>query len=157
SDSLIEGVTAGISNGTVFGTNTFRIAFIRPLLSGPAAKTATAISSDQLAAILGSISVYTLSLEALADALLLDQTAKARPVADAVSYGSVEPLPSNHGDANEDGFVNAADAAAILRHLVELVTLSEQGLKNALVTVNKSVSAADAAKLLRWLVELEDL
>jgi len=62
------------------------------------------------------------------------------------------------GDANCDGIVNAADAAAILRYLVRLETLSDQGLRNALVTDmsgNTKVSAADAAKILRWLVRLE--
>jgi len=52
--------------------------------------------------------------------------------------------------------VNAADAAAILRHLVRLQTLSPQGLINAKVTDGPGpVSAADAAKILRWLVRLE--
>ena len=60
------------------------------------------------------------------------------------------------GDANCDTLVNAADAAAILRHLVRLQTLSAQGLLNAKVTDGSGpVSAADAAKILRWLVRLE--
>ncbi|MCL2695222.1 MAG: hypothetical protein FWE69_02730 [Clostridiales bacterium] len=59
------------------------------------------------------------------------------------------------GDANCDGAVNAADAAAILRHLVDLKALSPQGLFNAKVTAGTDpVSAADAARILRWLVEL---
>jgi len=62
----------------------------------------------------------------------------------------------HRGDANEDGLVNAADAAAILRHLVRLTTLTDQGLLNAKVTDGPGqVSAADAAKILRWLVRLE--
>jgi len=69
------------------------------------------------------------------------------------------PTPSpqpQRGDANEDGLVNAADAAAILRHLVRLTTLSPQGLLNAKVTDGTGqVSAADAAKILRYLVRLE--
>jgi len=60
------------------------------------------------------------------------------------------------GDANVDGVVNAADAAAILRHLVRLQTLTPQGLLNAKVTDGPApVSAADAAKILRYLVRLE--
>ena len=61
------------------------------------------------------------------------------------------------GDADCNGVVNAADAAAILRHLVELKLLTEQGLINAKVTrpVDAPVSAADAAKILRFLVQLE--
>jgi len=60
------------------------------------------------------------------------------------------------GDANCDGQVNAADAAAILRYLVQLGNLSEQGKKNAKLTqpLDTPVSAADAARILRWLVEL---
>ncbi|MCL2694981.1 MAG: hypothetical protein FWE69_01495 [Clostridiales bacterium] len=60
------------------------------------------------------------------------------------------------GDANCDTQVNAADAAAILRHLVELTKLTPQGLINAKVTAGTgAVNAADAAKILRVLVELE--
>ncbi|MCL2695988.1 MAG: hypothetical protein FWE69_06660, partial [Clostridiales bacterium] len=61
------------------------------------------------------------------------------------------------GDADCNGTVSAADAAAILRHLVQLQYLTPQGLINALVTDttgSTTVSAADAAKILRWLVEL---
>ncbi|MCL2695183.1 MAG: hypothetical protein FWE69_02525 [Clostridiales bacterium] len=60
------------------------------------------------------------------------------------------------GDANVDGKVTAADAAAILRTLVELQTLTEEGKLNAKVTFTSGAfSAADAAKILRWLVDLE--
>jgi len=61
------------------------------------------------------------------------------------------------GDADCNGVVNAADAAAILRHLVQLKPLSKQSLLNAKVTLplDRPVSAADAARILRWLVELE--
>ena len=66
------------------------------------------------------------------------------------------PISTKRGDANGDHVVNAADAAAILRHLVRLQTLSPQGLINAKVTDGPGpVSAADAAKILRWLVRLE--
>ncbi|MCL2695200.1 MAG: dockerin type I repeat-containing protein [Clostridiales bacterium] len=61
------------------------------------------------------------------------------------------------GDADCNGVVNASDAAAILRHLVQLGQLTEQGKLNAKVTrpVDAPVSAADAAKILRFLVQLE--
>ncbi|MCL2695894.1 MAG: dockerin type I repeat-containing protein [Clostridiales bacterium] len=58
------------------------------------------------------------------------------------------------GDANNDGLVNAADAAAILRHLVQLTQLSEKGERQAKVMGNATFSAADAAKILRFLVQL---
>jgi len=62
------------------------------------------------------------------------------------------------GDTNEDGVVTAADAAAILRHIVKLQTLTPQGLINAKVTDGTGpVSAADAAKILRWIVGVDAL
>ena len=68
----------------------------------------------------------------------------------------VDITPPMRGDANCDNTINAADAAAILRHIVKLTTLSEQGLKNAKVTAGDgAVTAADAAKILRWIVRLE--
>gem|GEM_PF-3002536 len=79
------------------------------------------------------------------------------------SYKPNDPEPELidklRGDANCDGRVNAADAAAILRHLVQLKLLTEQGEINALVTdivppYNTKVSAADAARILRFLVQL---
>jgi len=63
--------------------------------------------------------------------------------------------PLLRGDANVDGLVNAADAAAILRHLVRLEVLTNYGLGNALVSGGATLSAADAAKILRYLVRLE--
>jgi len=70
----------------------------------------------------------------------------------------IKPFTEKRGDANCDNQITAADAAAILRHLVRLETLSAPGLKNALVTNtsgNTEVSATDAAKILRYLVRLE--
>ncbi|MCL2695070.1 MAG: putative Ig domain-containing protein [Clostridiales bacterium] len=63
---------------------------------------------------------------------------------------------TRRGDANCDNSISAADAAIILRYLVELSQLSELGLLNAKVTSGSgAVSAADAAKILRYLVQLE--
>ncbi|MCL2696275.1 MAG: leucine-rich repeat protein [Clostridiales bacterium] len=60
------------------------------------------------------------------------------------------------GDADCSGVVTAADAAAILRYLVQLRPLSVLGRLNAKVTAGTNpVSAADAAKILRFLVQLE--
>jgi len=65
--------------------------------------------------------------------------------------------PANlRGDANCDGTVDASDAAAILRYLVQLRQLSLQGLANALLTGGENPTAADAARILRWLVQLLD-
>ena|GEM_PF-4772870 len=65
--------------------------------------------------------------------------------------GEDEPL---WGDADENGVVNAADAAKILRTLVELTTMTPNGEKLAKVTGGATVSAADAARILRFLVDL---
>lgn len=57
------------------------------------------------------------------------------------------------GDANCSGNVNASDAAAILRYLAGLGTLSAQGIENANVD-GGSLTASDAATILRYLVGL---
>ena len=62
---------------------------------------------------------------------------------------------TTRGDANCDGKINAADAAAILRWIVRLDKLSEQGYANALLTGGEVPTAADAARILRWIVKLE--
>jgi len=60
------------------------------------------------------------------------------------------------GDADENGVVNAADAAQILRVLVRLAEWkTDQGLINAKVTGNANIGASDAAFILRYLVRLE--
>ena len=67
------------------------------------------------------------------------------------------PVPEDRrGDANGDGKITAADAAAILRHIVKLEVLSAQELSNACVTGDAVPTAADAAKILRWIVRLEN-
>ncbi|MCL2695036.1 MAG: hypothetical protein FWE69_01785 [Clostridiales bacterium] len=84
-------------------------------------------------------------------------------IADGLGEGSdyvqdftIEFIFDTRGDANEDGLINAADAAAILRHLVQLKLLTPQGEINAKVTSGTGpISAADAARILRWLVQLE--
>ncbi len=59
-----------------------------------------------------------------------------------------------YGDANCDGEVTSADAAAILRALVGLEELSAQGAINADVDGDGEVTAADASAILRYLVQL---
>ena len=58
------------------------------------------------------------------------------------------------GDANCDGVVSAADAATILRSLVNLVELTAQGAINADVDGDGAVTAADASAILRYIVKL---
>ncbi|MCL2695493.1 MAG: type I pullulanase [Clostridiales bacterium] len=61
------------------------------------------------------------------------------------------------GDADDNGVVNAADAAAILRLLVQLRDdLPPKGMIQAKVTGAANLSAADAARILRFLVSLVD-
>lgn len=56
------------------------------------------------------------------------------------------------GDVNEDGVVNAADAAMVLRAVVDLDTLTEDQAKAADMDGNGTVGAADAALILRAVV-----
>ncbi|MDO4564978.1 MAG: S8 family serine peptidase [Clostridia bacterium] len=62
-----------------------------------------------------------------------------------------------YGDATCGGEVDAADSSAVLRYLVKLGTLTEQGIENAIVTPNyDELKAADAAAILRYVVRLID-
>ena len=58
------------------------------------------------------------------------------------------------GDANCDGRVSAADAAFILRSLVDLSKLSAEGTANAEVNGDGEITAQDAAAILRYIVKL---
>ena len=60
------------------------------------------------------------------------------------------------GDANCDGKITAADAAMILRSIVDLAELSAQGMLNADVNGDGEVTAEDAAIILRYIVKLID-
>ena len=62
--------------------------------------------------------------------------------------------PAPQGDANGDGKLTAADAAAILRHIVKLETLSPRQLANADFNFDGVVTANDAALILRYIVRL---
>lgn len=62
-----------------------------------------------------------------------------------------------YGDATCGGEVDAADASAVLRHLVKLAKLTEEGIENATVTKDfGTLKAADAAAILRKGVKLID-
>ena len=60
------------------------------------------------------------------------------------------------GDANLDGKITSADAAAILRAVVGLSDLAVEGAINADVDGNGEVTAADAALILQYVVGLID-
>ncbi|MDO4544502.1 MAG: dockerin type I repeat-containing protein, partial [Clostridia bacterium] len=65
------------------------------------------------------------------------------------------PTPNaNLGDVDLNGDVQAADASAILRHVVKIIELSEASLANGDVTFDNSVDAADAARILRYVVKI---
>lgn len=60
-----------------------------------------------------------------------------------------------YGDADCNGAVDAADAAAVLRHVVKIANLTEDGIENAMVTKEfNMLKAADAAAILRKVVRL---
>ena len=58
------------------------------------------------------------------------------------------------GDVNGDGRVNAADATLILKHSVQLITLTDEQLDRADVNDDRKVSAADATMILKTVVGL---
>ena len=58
------------------------------------------------------------------------------------------------GDANCDGRITSADAAATLRSVVGLTALKPQGVLNADVNGDKKITAEDAAIILRYVVNL---
>ncbi|MCL2670804.1 MAG: S8 family serine peptidase [Clostridiales bacterium] len=78
-----------------------------------------------------------------------------------IDFIGTPPVTAMRGDANCDGAVDAADAAAILRFLAGLSDLSDQGAINAEVTDvtpllpnRAAITAEDAAKILRYLANI---
>lgn len=65
----------------------------------------------------------------------------------------ISPVP-DYGDVDENGIIQAHDAALILKHLIETDTLYCQGLANADVTEDGTVSALDASVILQYGVGL---
>lgn len=61
------------------------------------------------------------------------------------------------GDVTMNGTVNTFDAAALLRHIVHLRTLSEEALKYADVNLDGAVNAKDVSCILRYCVRLDTL
>ena len=78
----------------------------------------------------------------------------------AAAYIATAQLPeirkTMYGDANCDGMVTSADAAIILRSLVELAQLTPRGMLHADVDGDGEITAADAAMILRYIVMLID-
>ncbi len=68
---------------------------------------------------------------------------------------TVTPLPS-YGDVDENGYVQAHDAALILKYLVGKDSLSCKGKLNADVTGDSSISALDASVIEMYIVKLID-
>lgn len=78
-------------------------------------------------------------------------------VTDGVNYenfvgmGSIQPIL---GDVSRNGAIQAWDASLVLRHLVELITLSSRQLDVADVSGDGSVSAMDASYVLQYVTQL---
>jgi heme-binding NEAT domain protein len=66
--------------------------------------------------------------------------------------------PTLYGDANNDGVVTIADAAAVLQHLGnnDKYALSEQGVANADVDGQEGLTAADAIDIQKFDAKLID-
>lgn len=89
-------------------------------------------------------------------------TAPPTPVRTATPTPTASPTPKptvnpSLGDVDENGTVNAADAACILRYSVKLQTLSDKALVNGDVNLDGKVNAADSACILRYTVKLDTL
>ena len=67
----------------------------------------------------------------------------------------IEPLPI-FGDVDENGLIQAHDAALILKHTIGIDTLLCQEWANADVDTNGVVGALDASNILRYVVQLID-
>ncbi|MFQ6610877.1 MAG: LamG-like jellyroll fold domain-containing protein, partial [Fidelibacterota bacterium] len=71
--------------------------------------------------------------------------------------GSVTILPApNYGDVDENGMIQAYDAAVLLEHIVGEDTLVCQGLANAEVSLNDTLTALDASLILQYRVDSID-
>ena len=73
-----------------------------------------------------------------------------------VYAGFVNIFPLNYGDVDMNGQVQAYDAALVLQHLVNYITLSYNEERLADVTQDTSISALDAAVILQYVVSLID-
>lgn len=88
-------------------------------------------------------------------------TSTPTPAATTTPTATTAPSPTPcvlalYGDANCDGFITAADASSVLRTVVKLAELSEQGRINADVSGDEVVDSLDASLILRKIVLLID-
>ncbi len=62
---------------------------------------------------------------------------------------------SSRGDVNGDGVLDAADALAILRYIVQIEKLTDEQKRRADVDGNGDITANDASRILRYIVKLD--
>lgn len=72
------------------------------------------------------------------------------------STNAVDIKGSNHilGDVTQDGSVNINDVLAIMRHVLNITTLSEEGLQVADVNLDNAININDAVYLLRIVIRI---
>ena len=90
--------------------------------------------------------------QGLGSALSIDDTGVTTELFAETVNGSIRFGTIVCGDANNDGIVSAADAAAILRAVVGLSALTPQGILQADADGDGAVTAVDAVLILRYLI-----
>ena len=90
--------------------------------------------------------------QGLGSALSIDDTGVTTELFAETVNGSIRFGTFVCGDANNDGIVTAADAAAILRAVVGLSVLAPQGMLQADADGDGAVTAVDAVLILRYLI-----
>lgn len=146
----------GYSVGGVDGTVTVHV--YTADLEAALADAAEYMASDAFSALTAEDQQAWNDAVAAAAAVLNDPTHTQNEVDDALAVleglPRTEPLKPLYGDADCNGEVTSADAAAVLRYTVKLQELSEQGLINGDVDGVPKVTSADAACILRWTVKI---
>ena len=69
---------------------------------------------------------------------------------------SEETVDTVYGDVNSDGEINSLDAAQVLRHDAQLITLNDTALAAADVNGDGTVNSLDAAQILKFDAQLID-
>jgi hypothetical protein len=73
-----------------------------------------------------------------------------------ITITDVDPNAPRYGDADGNDDVDSADAARILRHVVQLESISADCLPLADVDADDEITSSDAAEVLRYIVYLTD-